>query len=160
MLEELAKKDKRWREVALNICKCKDLADEIVNQMYLRIYDKNPDKEKLTEWYIITTLRNLFLDHCKQRKYISIETLYHLPDEQTDKTFSDEEISLIVKASKKLKWWQQQLLIESYDKSLRQVQQEFNINYQFVRRENKKSRRIVLDNDYKPKKSKNDKRIA
>ncbi len=158
MLEELAKKDKRWREVAINICKCKDLADEIVNQMYLRIYDLNPDKEKLSEWYIITTLRNLFLSHCKQVKHISIETLYYLPDEQTDSTFSDEELELLLIANNKLKWWEKQLLIESWDKSLRQIEKDFNINYQFVRRHTKEARNKVLD--YKPKQNKNGKRSA
>lgn len=156
MLEELAKKDKRWREIALNICKCKDLADEIVNQMYLRIYDKNPDKDKLTEWYIITTLRNLFIDYCKQKKHQSIETLYYLPDNQTDKTFCDEEIELLLIANDKLKWWEKQLLIESYDKSLRQIQKDFNINYQFVSRHTKKARNIVIEHKLK----KNGKRSA
>ena len=145
MLEELAKKDKRWREVAFNICKCKDLADEIVNLMYLRIYDLNPDTEKLSEWYIITKLRNLFLIHSKQVKHISIETLYYLTDEQTDSTRSDEEIQLIQIANNKRKWWEKQLLIESYDKSLRQIEKDFNINYQFVRRRTNKSRSIVLN---------------
>lgn len=160
MLDQLAKKDKKWREIALKICKSKDLADEIVNRMYLRLYDRNPDKDKLTDYYVVATIRNLFIDHCKERKHVSIETLYYLEDEQTDKTFSDEELSLIVKASKDLKWWQQQLLVESYDKSLRQIQKEFNINYQFVRRHTEKSRKIVLGKDYKPKKNKNGKRIA
>ena len=160
MLEELAKKDSKWREIALKICKSKDLADEIVNRMYLRLYDRNPDKDKLTDYYVVATIRNLFIDHCKERKHVSIESLYYLEDEQTDKTFNDEELSLIVKASKDLKWWQQQLLVESYDKSLRQIQKEFNINYQFVRRHTEKSRKIVLGKDYKPKKSKNGKRTA
>jgi len=156
MLEELAKKDKKWREIALKICKGKDLADEIVNRMYLRLYDRNPDKDKLTDYYVIATIRNLFIDHCKERKHVSIESLYYLPDEQTDKTFSDEELEIILIANDKLKWWEKQLLIESYDKSLRQIEKEFNINYQFVNRHNKKS--ITTVSQYKLKK--NDKRTA
>ncbi len=160
MLEELAKKDKRWREVALNICKSKDLADEIVNQMYLRVVDERPDKEKLTEWYIITIIRNLFLDHCKQRKHISIETLYYLPDDQTDKTFNDEEINMLQRINTGLKWWEKQLLIESYDKSLRDIEKEFNINYMFVKRRTEKARHHILGDDYKPNKVEGHSNIA
>lgn len=156
MLKELSKKDKRWREIALNICKCKDLADEIVQRMYLRIYNKNPDKEKLTEWYIITTLRNLFIDYCKEKRHQSIETLYYLPDNQRDKTFTDEEVELLLIAKNELKWWERQLLIESYDKSLRQVEKDFNINYQFVNRHTKKARIIVIEHKLKQ----NEKRSA
>ena len=40
MLLELSKKDKKWRHIALKLCGNKDLADDIVQEMYLKLHDK------------------------------------------------------------------------------------------------------------------------
>ena len=37
ILAELAKKDAQWRKMAFQICKDKDLADELVQEMYLKL---------------------------------------------------------------------------------------------------------------------------
>lgn len=143
MLEKLALKDNKWRQIAFNICKNKDLANEITNIMYLRIYDYKVDESKLTDGYIGLTLYNIFLDKCKEKKDVSIESFYYLPDETTNITYSDEDLNLLKKAND-LKWWERQLLVESYDKSLRQIEKEFNINYQFVRRHTQQAREKIL----------------
>ena len=150
MLDYLSKKDKKWREIAFNICKCKDLADELTNRMYLRIYDYKVPIEKLTEGYVGLTIYNLFIDHCKKTKDISIELFHYLPDTTTTQTYSDEDLNLLKKAQE-LKWWERQLLVESYDKSLRQIEKQFNINYQFVRRHTQDARKRILGDKYKPK---------
>jgi len=148
MLELLSKKDKKWRQIAFNICKCKDLADELTNLMYLRIYNYNVDIEKLTENYVGWVIYNLFRDHCKKQPHISIDKFYDIVDEQVDTTFTDEDLDILAKA-KELKWWEQQLLVHSYDKSLRQIEKEFNINYQFVRRHTNKAKKFILGENYK-----------
>ena len=155
MLEELSKKDSKWREIAMNICKCKDLADEITNLMYLRIYNYNVEPKKLTENYVGFVIYNLFRDHCKKPAHISIDKFYDIADETQVDTFSDEDLNILDKANK-LAWWEKQLLTHSYDKSLRQIEKEFNISYQFVRRHNNKSKKFILGENYK----KDGKRIA
>jgi DNA-directed RNA polymerase specialized sigma24 family protein len=39
VLEELSKKDEYWRQIAFKICKDKYLADDLVNEMYLKLYN-------------------------------------------------------------------------------------------------------------------------
>ena len=39
MVEQLSKKDAYWRKIAFNICKDKSTADDLVNDMYLKLYD-------------------------------------------------------------------------------------------------------------------------
>ena len=148
MLEHLAKKDQLWRQTDFNICKCKDLADELTNLMYLRIYNYNTPIDKLTENYVCWVIYNLFRDHCKKKPHISLDKFYDIADEEVTDTFSDEDLEILSKA-KELKWWEQQLLVHSYDKSLRQIEKEFNINYQFVRRHTNKAKKFILGENYK-----------
>ena len=70
ILDELAKKDAQWRKMAFQICKDKDLADELVQEMYLKLaYNTNLIKDG----YIYTVLRNLFYDYTKSNKDILID---------------------------------------------------------------------------------------
>jgi DNA-directed RNA polymerase specialized sigma24 family protein len=149
MLEKLSKKDKQWRQAAFNICKCKDLADEIVNRTYMRLYDYAVEEEKLTDSYVIACIYNTYILYCKEPKHISIENFYDISEETTDSTFTDEEINILFKTETDLKWWQRELLIHSYDKSLREIETKFNINYKFVYDESNRVRKIILGEDYK-----------
>jgi hypothetical protein len=163
MLEHLAKKDKLWRQTAFNICKCKDLADELTNLMYLRIYNYNVPIDKLTENYVGFVIYNLFRDHCKRIKDLSLDwvydnggdawstedysTLINTITVEEPTGFDDDDSTILTKAGE-LKWWEQQLLSHSYDKSLRQIEKEFNINYKFVYNNTNRCRRIILGEDY------------
>jgi DNA-directed RNA polymerase specialized sigma24 family protein len=70
ILAELAKKDAQWRKMAFQICKDKDLADELVQEMYLKLaYNTNLIKDG----YIYTVLRNLFYDYTKSNKDILVD---------------------------------------------------------------------------------------
>jgi DNA-directed RNA polymerase specialized sigma24 family protein len=70
ILAELAKKDAQWRKMAFQICKDKDLADELVQEMYLKLYQNT---NLIKDGYIYTVLRNLFYDYTKQQKDLIID---------------------------------------------------------------------------------------
>jgi DNA-directed RNA polymerase specialized sigma24 family protein len=70
ILAELAKKDAQWRKMAFQICKDKDLADELVQEMYLKLYQNT---NLIKDGYIYTVLRNLFYDYTKFNKDILID---------------------------------------------------------------------------------------
>ena len=148
MLNEIYKKDKYWRTIAFAICKDKDLADDLVQDMYLKIFDIT---KSIDDYYIISIIRNLFLDLCrKKNEDISIDLIYNLAENNNSYEFDDNDLKILNKADK-LKWWQKKLLEENFDKSLRQIETEFNINYGFIYRELEKARRIILKDNYKKK---------
>lgn len=66
MLEELSKRDKEWRNLAFVICRDKQLADDLTQEMYLKFY-RNP-KEKIDDSCIFFTLTNLFRDYLRKNK--------------------------------------------------------------------------------------------
>jgi DNA-directed RNA polymerase specialized sigma24 family protein len=70
ILSELAKKDAQWRKMAFQICKDKDLADELVQEMYLKLYQNT---NLIKDGYIYTVLRNLFYDYTKQQKDLIVD---------------------------------------------------------------------------------------
>ena len=145
MLEYLSKKDKHWREIAENICKDKDLANDIVQDMYLKLM--NVDKD-INDWYVIKTIKTLFLDHCRQKnKTIPLTSLFYLQDQTKIFEPNDEEYEILLKA-KEIEWHKQELLEESYDRSLRAIEKEYNINYGFIFRELEKARIFILGDDF------------
>jgi len=134
LLEELAKKDQKWREIAFKICKDRMLADDIVQDMYIKLAEH---KKQINDFYVIIVMRNLFLDYIKKEKLkISIESIYHL--ENNDDTFEidDEQKKLI----ENLYWVAKDYFIMSFDMSLREMAKELNTNYGFIYRTMKKEK--------------------
>lgn len=67
MLEQLAKRDKDWRKMALYICNDECLADDLVQDMYLYFADK---EGTFNEGYVYFTLKDLFL-MTKSKRYVN-----------------------------------------------------------------------------------------
>ena len=65
MLEELSKNHKHWLSIAYQICKDKDYANDLVQDMYLKLY--NCDKD-INEWYIYRVIKNMYLNTLKSNK--------------------------------------------------------------------------------------------
>ena len=146
MLQEIAKQDHKWREIAFNICKDKTQADDLTQEMYLRIhkYKKNIDpKERV--WFITTILLNIFRDGKRKKNVtVDIECFYNL--ETNDSKFEPNDYELeILERINKLPWIQKELLGESYDRSLRYIDKEYEINYGFVHRQITEAKKTVLD---------------
>ena len=145
-LNDISKKDKYWRSVAFNICKDKSLADDLVQEMYLSVYEL--DKKEINDFYIVTIINNSFLDHCRKNKRdVDINLIYSLGYESLQNDFDDEDINFLNRIDK-LKWWEKELLKENYDKSIREIAKDFNINYAFIYRKLKEIREKVLQNDF------------
>ena len=82
IIHELAKKDAQWRKMALQICKNKDLADELVQNMYIKLSERTIP---VSDGYIFVTLRSLFYDSLKNNdiliddfsKFVVEDAEYH-----------------------------------------------------------------------------------
>jgi len=80
MIEQLCKKDKFWRIVAYRICKDKFKADDIVQDMYLRLYDC---KKEINDFYVIITMKNIFLGNLKKESLLVPIDRYDFSNENT-----------------------------------------------------------------------------
>ena len=129
MIEQLAQRDSEWRQMAFKLTKDKDLADEIVQEMYL----KNHNKEiKNLNGYVYTILRNLFYDSLKTKELL-------IDDFSKFEIIEDENIILpeFTELSKNLTWYERTMFEWSTIKGQRQLSRQTGIHIQTVHRVNK-----------------------
>ena len=130
MLEQLAKKDKYWRAVALNISKDRSLADDLVQEMYIKLSDVT---KEINDYYVIITILNLFRAHKNEVKRDRYKNMpfddFRITQEEIFEIDDEEQLFL-----DSLKWYEKELIEMSYSNSLRYIQKQLNINYQFTNR--------------------------
>lgn len=145
MLKQLAKQDEKWREIAYSLCGDKTIADDIVQEMYLRRYE-NDHGQNITDSYIISTLKSIYLNSIKTNKTISLNTFHYLKSQSNTFELDDYESRLLEKV-KTLDWKDQELLTEIYDRSFREIEKEYPlINYTYAYRRITLARQTVLNN--------------
>ena len=163
ILEELSKKDKEWRKAAYLICKDKMLADDLVQEMYLRLMNRT----KWNDYFVYITLRNIFLDRLRKQKDTGATTLrikdrgnandtavsleeFHYLEDRTEVFEPDDEEQKVLDAFDELDWVQKELLLERANgMSLRDIQKRYNINYGYTYRETTKAKEEILKNKKK-----------
>lgn len=142
MLKKLAEKDDKWRSIALKITEGdQNLADEIVNDMYIRRYDNDRGQE-ITDYYVVLTMKSIYLNYKKTRKTVPTDDII-IPyeDNKFEPEDGDEEI---LRAYSKLSYIERELLELSYHYSLREIEKQFKINYGYVHRVVTGARKKVL----------------
>ena len=124
MLEILAQKDALWRKIAFKICKDRMLADDLVSEMYLKL--SNYTKE-INDFYVIVTIKNIFLSEIKAKKTVSIDNFYNFTTpEQFDLDDNEKEIVENI-------YWVARDYIELNEMmSLREIGKLLNTNYNFI----------------------------
>lgn len=88
MLEQLSKRDKDWRKMALQICNNKSLADDIVQDMYLKLAET---KAEIKDAYVYFTVKSIFLDQVKET---SLKNREFCLDDFTNFTILEDEYNI------------------------------------------------------------------
>lgn len=141
MLEELAKKDAYWRKIAFNICKDRYLADDLVNEMYLKLHDC---KKQINDFFVIIVIRNIFLDLKRKKGTLHLDDYYNLEAEVNEFEVDDID-QIILDAYNELTFSERELILLASEMSLRDIEKEYNINYGFVYRKVKFAKDKIKD---------------
>ena len=147
LLDKLVKDDARWRMIALKLCGNKEMADDLVQDMYLKV----AEYKSINASFVYKTIKSLYIDNLRERKNARIEEHNYL--ECTDKSFepNDYEQDILNKFDE-LYWTDQDLIRESYDRSMRQIQKMYPmINYSYAQRQILKSIKEILGKDFEDK---------
>ena len=126
MLEELSKRDLEWRVMAFKICKCKMLADDLVNDMYLRLHNR----EIATDYYVYRTMKGLYQDMFRKKEYkdtVSINDFHYLEHDQDETTEKRYELLEMLKS---VSWFEREVLLQTSEKSLRKCEEDSGVSYQ------------------------------
>jgi len=146
-IDKLALRDDYWQRTALTICKDKELARDLVQDMYLKL----ADSKFYSDWYVINTIRNLFVDTIRAKKIETTDENYEEYQNRKDESYkfepTDEEMALLDKFNK-LSYTQQELIEESYHKSDRKIGTEFGINYGYVHKKRIEGIKEILGDDF------------
>ena len=97
MLEFLAKEHTLWIRMVINMGCSKDVAEDIVQEMYLKLHRliKEEDKimyndDEVNRFYVFVTLKNLYIDYRKAKnRYVFFE--FDEKDKFSEDTLSDDE---------------------------------------------------------------------
>lgn len=167
MWEILIKRHKEWISMAMSICKDVHLANDIVQDMYLRLnrYIDNPEKiikdGEVNSYFIYITLRNLFYDTKKGQKaeiskdYSDVENisflsaLAEIPEEREENDSMEEAYLTIFKAIDKevstWHWYDQKLFRLYYytNQSLRDIASDTKISLTSIYNSCKNYRKII-----------------
>jgi hypothetical protein len=129
IIDELAKKDLQWRKMALQICKCKDLADELVQNMYIKLSERTIP---VSDGYIFVTLRSLFYDSLKNNDILIDDfSKFEIEEEEYCEGIDYNELS------KDLTWYERTLFEQSTLIGQRELSRQTGIHIQTIHRVNK-----------------------
>ena len=136
MIEFLWSNDKLWRSYALKICKSEYTADDLVQEMYLKL----KDKKDLSKKYVYLTLLSIFIDSKRKEKHnLNIDD----NDKASDNKIEFEQREHLEDELQKVPFKIRECFIEHQFKSYREMQAEFNINYATLRRMSEKAKLIL-----------------
>lgn len=136
MLEELCKRDKDWRRMAFHICKSKDIADDIVQDMYIKFSNYN---KSLNEYYIFFALKSIFLDYLRKEK-TKVELNENLCNFDEYDLEQDKIKELALEKVKQLPYFEKELLTVTQEISQRQLARETDISFIVINQTIKKTK--------------------
>ena len=123
MLDELSKDHNTWLKYATKICGCSNYAQDLVNDMYLKIYDSKP--KRVNKGYIYNTIKSIFVDHKRQQK----DFVSQLPELASDEDNTLEMRYECLEMLKDVGLIRKTVLLETHEYSLRKASQMMNVNY-------------------------------
>jgi len=136
MLEELCKRDKDWRRMAFHICKSKDIADDIVQDMYLKFSNYN---KVLNDYYVFFAIKSIFLDYLRKEK-TKVELNENLCNFDEYDFEQDKIKELALEKVKQLPYFEKELLTVTQEISQRQLARETDISFIVINQTIKKTK--------------------
>lgn len=125
MLNQLVKRDAEWRKLALQICGCPHNADDLVQEMYLKLSEY--DKEVNTA-YVYFAMKHLYLAKLKKsNKEVLIDDFSRIT--RIDDNYTTQDRYDLLDMVGDLHWFEREVLLITHEKSLRQAQEETGIHY-------------------------------
>jgi RNA polymerase sigma factor (sigma-70 family) len=140
ILDILAKRHNEWIKLANNICKNPERSKDLVQDMYIKIYNRGKKIEEINECYIYFIMRNQFYNEIKKEKEtILIDDFSDIEIEQEyyDKQ-KDEILSILEKERQKLSWYEKQIIDLTTEFGQRELSRQTGIHIQTIHNTTKK----------------------
>ena len=152
MLDKLAENHKKWIAIAYNMCKCKDKANDIVQDMYIKMYELN---KSVDDGYIYFVIRSIFIEEKRKQKEFptEIENIdYYLSfnnKENNYNTFEDLKKECYDLAYKKLEHHEKVIIHFSSTMGLREFARNSEISISLIQKTKRKLKLLVWEESQK-----------
>jgi DNA-directed RNA polymerase specialized sigma24 family protein len=146
MLEKLAENHKKWVQIAYNLCKCKDYAQDIVQDMYIKVIEL---EKEVDDGYIYFIIRSIFIDAKRKQKEnvcdsISIDKIRTLNEYTTENEFNTElKRKCFEDGYKKLLQHERVIIHFSSNMGLREFARESGISISLIQKTKHKLKILV-----------------
>ena len=146
MLEELAKRDKDWRRMAFQICRDKCLADDLVQDMYIKFSTESYNKD-LNDYYIFFAIRSIYLNTIKKRKLDivsnEIENINIIEDEYC--LFKDNIETEMILEIERLPYFKKETALVTQVISQRELARQSGIPFETINKTIKKTKQELKE---------------
>lgn len=128
MLKKLSKNHEEWLRIANGICKDKETAKDLVQDMYITMYETDKKYSEVNKWYIYRVMFSAFLNSIKKKriKTVSINDYFNIIKTDSDLTHL-EQLQCIDDALNEIGLIDKRYLIETHTRSLRKNAKYLNI---------------------------------
>ena len=132
MLHRFTKSDSLYRSFALKICGDNDLKDDLVNDMYIKLYEylqKYPEKEKeIDDGYIFITIRNIFYNQVKKKKEFCTG---YIPEIETNNETLENRRTINALLDS-IPFYDRELLLTTKEESFRSLGRKINLTHNTI----------------------------
>lgn len=145
MIEKLALNHNKWVAMAYRICKDSNITGDLVNDMYLKLLDKQED---VNDGYVYKTLRSLHFDYLKAEKKafsarravdfeVAADSISYEEEPQNNPHFEIPKDCLT--------WAEKEILILRQTKSAKAIEKQYHINYRSIYRIEEKAKEKLTE---------------
>lgn len=127
--------------MAFHICKSKELADDIVQDMYLKFSNY---KKPLNDYYIFFAIKHIFTDYLRKES-IKVELNENLCNFDEYDYETDQIKELALEKVKQLPYFEKELLTVTQEISQRQLARETDISFIVINQTIKKTKKQLWE---------------
>ena len=143
MLDKLAQRHNEWLKLAFNICKNREYSKDLVQDMYIKIYNSGKAFEDINECYIYFIMRNQFLNEIKEEKRfvdVDVNILNEIDVEYNIINDIKQEVAIetLKKEYEKLTWYEKQIIDLTSEYGQRGLSRQTGIHIQTIHNTTKK----------------------
>lgn len=151
MLNELVKRNDEWLKLAFKICKNADYSKDLVQDMYLKIYNSGKELDQINECYIYFIMRNQFLNEIEKEKKFADIDIDILNEVFEDYDYNNDikqsvSIEILNNEYKKLTWYEKQIIDLTSEFGQRGLSRETGIHIQTIHNTTKKIKKKLWQN--------------
>lgn len=130
MLTKLASKHKQWLSIAYKLCKCKDQAGDIVQDMYIKMHTIN---KEVNDGYVYSVIRSIFIESKrKQKEFTTDNELFFINIIENETENKELILNLLNKSVDSLEPHEKTIIHFSSNMGLREFCRESGISINLV----------------------------